>query len=866
MDGTIQYNGILRHRANIRVGLMSFVSMVALALAATQSPAADGNTPPPGANLPALNLQADDGCEYALVDADGVPVQSRVKKIYTFEDLLRTDSGGLAATRPLMSMFSAQRVEAWFTHGKNGDYKPYSRRDSTFRSRDVTIYPMLSHGVPEMNGRRIEGHEEGLDHFMSYVRLASRGDGAASNVPLFFGPPGTGKTTIGDMAARAANNLAQKSEIYEMPTYEFMLLEEIPKLQSYARMRKYQLDGKEFTEEIPASLGRSPLTLLPESLQKRLVAAARPAVLELIDAEPIPFLEPDPHARRILNSMIEYYFPDGKYSVNQYLAMLKKHVRIVERTNISWPLMVYQGDDIPWEQLIAQENPAVMLTRGQENPLAYFLNGLFLRADGGILVQDEFYRNKQSLVATSLHITESKEIQRGGLDRMKVDIFPIHVANTESVINAQGEMTIRAARDRQDDIDFMYDLRMFGTAKLALLERGDNILLKPLKGLASSSSRPEDKDTTKFRKGTADEAIPMPDEDAKMIGPHGRFAVAFNMGPGKPPVLAAPWALEYMAAIGTVSRYITDMKVAVRVLNGEGLDVIKERFFGQAITRLRVLNGEIDVKQSHLDQLRRLSKKMEEGSSGISNRDVAKKWLPALIAEAQKPGNNNTITVRLVRQTLQGQFTDKAFRGSPVERARWVQLANDLALEWIAPNIRRDVLIAQANGGRALDLVYDDVMAMLSAASRFRNGYPTEYQTKDRRTATFQPDLIDAVKAAYLELNGEELDPSFVVSEAHELIVQYGENKRSEKLRLAIAEVAMTPLVAGRTASELTSISQINRALRSRDGEVELTPVIAQIRDVMVNEMGYSPDSFQATLEFVEEMERMKGKQTQQQP
>src|SRR5262249_34834279 len=146
--------------------------------------------------------------------------------------------------------------------------------------------------------------------------------------------------------------------------------------------------------------------------------------------------------------------------------------------------------------------------------------------------------------------------------------------------------------------------------------------------------------------------------------------------------------------IMAASRMITDVSKAREVMPTSKL--IVSQVFRDPITRIRFEEGRLtDLPAGEIEDLRRIAKLLDEGSSGIASRDGGR-WLGAVVAEARRPENHNIISPDLVFRVFMDILGKRIKTPDNKTRLHWLQLAQDVATLLIVPMIDQDVALAMA--------------------------------------------------------------------------------------------------------------------------------------------------------------------------
>lgn len=761
----------------------------------------------------------------------------------------------LVTRHPLLAMSASQRMLA-LLNSKGS----YPIREPLFGLRQVRVYPTISHGIEMAGGRRVIGQLQGIEAFMDILMNAARGDGSRK-VPLLEGPPGTGKTEILSIIKNLARNLAVRDARYGLMTFEWKDLDKIPNLAPLVRKRTVRLpDGRTIILSNQSEMLRSPLSILPEVIQQRVVAMARSRVRELIDTDPRPFLSMDPKDAEIRDAILRHYSQGRELTPAQIVAVLNQHVTVRPRTEVSPVLLSSQGRDVPEDQLTFVEDPIMLSIFGPGHPFSYYYTGSIPRADGSVIIFDEVLRNPEHFLNMLLHLAQSHELQRGGSPLVDLDTLVVMAANTESIEGGKSDMRIRAFLDRARRIEFLYAIHPWETLKIGLLQRGGTLEVTPLPG--SQAERGEDPwQFGEWRTASLDQLVTNPDTDGRMQTPYRRYAVRRASAVGTPSVFISPHALEYMALIAAATRINTDREAAGR--DNQARHILNGPEFNNPVNRLSVILGDVTIAEARRRELEELHFLLKEGSRGLSNRDFADTWLVMVMDEALKPGNGNTVTPNLVLKVFEDALRRGGITASQEDQIRWLTLAHQIGDRMIAPLISQDWELASSEGEDSVDAIYQEIMDTLATISSFGSGggasQPIQYRnTRTGAVANIDYTRLEAVRRAYREINSQDLDPSMIVTTVfnNQRSRGVGANEPYLPLKRAVARylsgVRLSTTVS--TGSQQDQLERVIKALRDGEGDTQILTVANGFAHTMVRQLGYNPHSVVQALEFVRDM------------
>lgn len=173
--------------------------------------------------------------------------------------------------------------------------------------------------------------------------------------------------------------------------------------------------------------------------------------------------------------------------------------------------------------------------------------------------------------------------------------------------------------------------------------------------------------------------------------------------PGAERVIIAPHALKTMAEIISTTRQKNAGTPELYQAHPGLTDLVQ---FRDPIARLRHFqliesirsdaSAVLDAVRTIDRDLKLVARNLDEGDSGISNRDVAR-WLARAVEEAAAPGNDNTLTTEILLRTFQSMLAaDQIFAENTQQRDRWTKFSNRVALELQYPRIKADIMSSLA--------------------------------------------------------------------------------------------------------------------------------------------------------------------------
>jgi predicted Ser/Thr protein kinase len=763
------------------------------------------------------------------------------REVHSIYELVSADPAtNLAVLHPSIVMNSWARVVSWVHH-----ITPVEIPDPVYGASTVRFFPVFSGGLDIAGGKMVVGQVHQIADLVSYFEAGARGDGAASKMPLFTGPAGTGKSEFLTIMRSLAAYLTSSVPDYYTYTYQWKNLGQITALKPY-------LTGAGIDLPRMDPLKTSPFALLPAEIQAKVLGLARDRAVKIAKVDPIPQGTLDPQSQRIYDAVLDHYLKGRAPSSREVLEILNKHVDIIRAPSgeASFVKLGAQGKDVPYGEIFFAENPFILTDFGPGEPLAYHLNGKVLQANGAFLLLDEWFRNTSELRDTFLDTIEDREVQRGGAPTVSLDAVVIGATNDESVEGAKSQGNAKAHLDRARVIPMRLAIHPWEIAKTMLLMKSEKTLL--MRKLDSSSLEQaetgEAPSPMSWTPGKLNALYPMPMRGEGLVGPEKRFAVGLKMEANEPPIQVAPHTLEFMAYTIAATRLVTDVNLA----KAQGqYGVANSPVFAETVTRLKVLTGELDVQPEERRELQELSLLLKEGSAGVSNRDAAHAWLTKAVEEARRPENNNTLTPIIALEVFDRLLQEGGITcpDGPT-RLEWLRKIQTIANAFVVPWIESDLMEAMNSGRDSVNEIYDEIKYELLALSENRQA--TTYSMPHRKSRQINFARLEEVKKTYHALRGRAL----VEGELMSFHTRYGVaegDKRHPGLLSAISQ-----MLAQKNA-QLVSWDSLASYGRSRRGDAEVAAKYAQLSRYMQRALGYNERALQMALEFRQQLEKRRG-------
>jgi len=683
-------------------------------------------------------------CSIAMVDGT-TPLAELASLVEEFElsDFVSTDKEKSLAWRYPMTMMSASQ-RYWHV------MKYYPAKDiwdPVYRVQKRKDYPIFS--ANRIVNRTLVGHHDVIEDVAGFIYNAASGkpDGM---MYLLRGPAGTGKTELLYILELSRARLSLTDPNYFNYTYYWKDLYKIPALRA--------LFYEENKNQPFHTLGRSPFSLLPKSLQQKLAKFVEPRVRERIGLGPRPMPEADPQSKRIIEEILKHYMKEDKKNnptEEDYLRWLSNHVKIVraipddtEPTGI----IRYQGKNPEYSQLFFAENMAAQQIFGTANPLSYHYTGKVVRTDGGGIFLDELFRQMADLRNTFLDMGQNGIVEAGGAPPIRLDTFVLAAANDESIEEALEEGGAKAHLDRTDRKPMRLDIHPHHVSKTAVL------LMDPKRFLMRENTGGD------LRQVDINELYPPADTEGKLSAPDGKYTVYYTSDDAtKKPILIAPRALYMMGLTTAATRLVRDPS-ALKPLSTE-LSLMRPsetgfQHFVNASNRLKILMGQIQVDFAIRQELARIRHLLKEGKDGISSREL-EPWFKEAIKLAER--NDYTLTPQVLDQAFQTILDEDKTKVSQDKRATWLELHQAIKADFILPALYADVRTIVAGESGQVEKIYDEVKQELLALANDAEArvWFDQISTRDR---PINKQRLEDIGKIFLEHNGSVLLPSMMAT------------------------------------------------------------------------------------------------------
>jgi len=626
--------------------------------------------------------QSKSACGNLLIDEKDMAVadQAEMKALteqHSLLDLVSADPAkNLAAQHPSIVMNAYQRNLAMIL----------SMGEQTIPNPDmpggtIKYYNYFEKAGPETGGRMIVGQYEAKEKWVQYLKKGAVGDKSGRTLLVYTGPAGTGKSEILDLSSSGLKYFTLNHPDFYFYVPVFHDLRKVPSLARYI-----ELDDQGNEPEIPLPYPESPLVLLPESVQKKVVELAAPRVRELTKTEADPVLAPGPMAEALRDAILSYYanLKGSPLTTLEAIQALDKHVtikRLVLGRGSSAPKIDAKDGDINWRGFFIGENPYFVGDPDPNSPFRYTFTGKLLQGNGSIAYLDEIWRNKRQLRDSLLGIIEGRRVSFEFGPTIPMDVVLVAAANSESEAAVFNEGTSKAQFSRAETMPMRWSTYPHEIIQTALLMNFKQLYMQRL-GVANAP----------IEKADLRKLFPLRTFGRPIQGPDYNYALYIGSGPDR--VTISPHALMLMAYLTAATRMNRDVKQAMTKL--PNANVPQTEIFQDIVARLQVMTYNREVSNAEWAEFSQLQKLLGDGEFGLDMRDVGNKWLPDAIALAREPENENTLTPRVIREAFVKLTTksEKVITPDNGARLRWLGWMDRITVDMIANDMRDDVMKA----------------------------------------------------------------------------------------------------------------------------------------------------------------------------
>jgi hypothetical protein len=267
--------------------------------------------------------------------------------------------------------------------------------------------------------------------------------------------------------------------------------------------------------------------------------------------------------------------------------------------------------------------------------------------------------------------------------------------------------------------------------------------------------------------------------DKTMVGPGHRYKMYWSTGPGQTPVHISPGVIEFMAKVAAASRLVTDPSAVAKL--GGVYEIVTQPEFTDPVTRLKIITSQLPAQAAVKATLIQLGELLQEGTSGISMRDLADAWLTQSIARAQLPQNGNCLTPQIAKEVFMDLLrSDAIHRKSHAERNHWENLIRQIGEKFVVPELTDDVMLALGTQeGDAESTYLAAYFQWLAPADA------TKYEAWDGTLLEIDRGMLASIEKAYFELYNQKLETTMLMNFHSRYAAKPGE-KKDPKLMAAI--------------------------------------------------------------------------------
>jgi len=770
-----------------------------------------------------------------------------LKEEHSLFELLKKDPAqNLAIQHPSIVMNAWQRTLSWIlSTGVRTEPHP------EYGTGNINVYPIFSDGLPEAGGKRIIDQHDAIQVLADYLIAGARGDGSRSKMLIFNGPPGTGKSEFLTILANIAENLTANRPEHFMYVYEWHGLKNVPELQPVLNLQT-DAQGNQFEHPLPCPLNESPFALLPEGYQNQVLEVAKTSAMKIAKAEPNPPRKLCPHCMKVREALLKHHMAEHNMksmTPEQVVKLLDRHVRIkrvVVGKSGSLPKINAEGKDVDYSGLFGSPNAFLLNTFGTRHPFSYSLDGKILRANGQMLMLDEFFRNVPELRDTFLEVIENGEVVRGGAPKVHLDTVIIGASNDESIDNAKANSASKAHLDRVRLIPMRYSVAPHSVAKTMLLMKNPHTFIQQ-----ELAPRTEETEAPKPVRVNLDQLFPKVARGQPLQGPDRRYNLWVAGAAGSQPLHISPHTLMYIATTVAATRINTSPADAMKFLPNS--KAINTAAFQDHVTRMKILTRELNIPAAEADELQELSRYLKEGTFGISTRDAANVWLTQAIAEAQKPENGHCLTPQLAMKVYLKLLADGAIQYPDNKtRLRWISISEAMMKHFLIPNIQQDVQMAVGSGLGAVNSVYDEVFNELLALQADNSAKVYQTETNESRPINF--DRLKEIEAIYQITERRAFSHGELIAFHAARGMKSGDHRHQGLVRATNSYLA-------KRVTDLIAFDDLARFAQANEGTTEVRAKFSDLSHLMRHELGYCPHCMKAAMTLAKQASSGKAQQ-----
>jgi predicted Ser/Thr protein kinase len=744
-----------------------------------------------------------------------------------FDLLAKDPKKNLVVQNPFMIMNAAQRVSVLLRSGGTDTVRIPGL------PQEITVFNLVSDGA---NKKRIIGQETSIETIANNIDAQANGDRSAASVPLQVGSHGSGKSELIQVLRDAfAQATKSKNSPHALWTFEWKNMKSIPEVvELNPRFEDY--DGT-----IKAVLDDSPVLLLPKEIRDSVIAKGNDAVLKMTGGtqEAMPYLELNPQDEGIRRALLMHYRNklDRDLTSEEIVTILNHHTNlrrvIWDETSGALPKIDAQGDDVDLAGIFLASNPVMRVTHGPSHLFSWEPSKI-LKGHGNVVFLDEVLRNPTELLRIFLGVFQDRNVSLNGSPSFPLDCVFITATNASSLQKILQDPDNHALIDRFLAVEMPWTTNPNQIQQILLHNYSGKLKMQKLPGIQTG-----EEELGEITNANMAEIFPR-NADPANTGTDYRYKVILPMGDKE--VKFAPHALRLMSYIIAATRMNTDQAKAREVMPTSKLVV--SQIFRDPISRIRFEEGKLtDIPAGEVEDLRRIAKLLDEGSEGVASRDAGR-WLGAVVAEARRPENHNTISPDLVFKVFMDILGKRIKVPDNKTRLHWMQLAQTVATQLIVPQIDQDVALAMAADQAVIKAAYYDMFDEMSAI--YRDPRAATYKSRaTNEEKTIDRERLAAVSQIFERAQGRRLD---IAQIAMYTTATYNPAKGASEVLHEGLLGAITAYYAKLT-SRLVSVADMAKFAQTGEGDQE---VRSQYDTVIRNmkKLGYDQASAEAAMRF----------------
>jgi len=718
----------------------------------------------------------------------------------------------------------------------------------------LPVYKIFSKTNDVSGDRQIVGQYEGIKAVVDGIEAQARGSKAGVKVPLLVGIHGTGKSEFRTVIANALKNMTRKQEKFHFHeiSWQIASLKDIPGVGNYIKTIQEQ--------EFRSPLHSSPVSILPKAYQKAIKKLSYEIIADMIGPYPVFEMEPDPISKYIRDNILSYYMGskdeyvtgrleelgiernrEGRFSPLDEVKILDQYVkirRVILGEPGTVPLIDAQGDDIDYQGLIMSENPVFRMLAGPTNVWSWNYNGAVLSGSRNFIFLDEFFRNDPALRDLFLGILESRVVSRGGSPAVPIDSVIIAATNSANLDKAKADTKSLAQVNRMRQIPFEWSTHPGEIAKILLYMNGKGLKMSRLDSEEDSEDIWEEAEYTSI---DVDELFPEMQNGKPMKSSDGRYKLIYGESE-EDGVFIAPHALMFMSEFIATTRMNTSVKSAQELKGGE--QIIGDPIFKDPLTRLKVLKNEVNILTSQQKELYKLSKKLREGSFGLSSR-VAGTWFAESLIEARQPGNDNTLTPIILRRVYDRLLNEGTLEVEDIPtELKWKALMDTVAEGLLIPKLHNDIYSSYHNDGKASE-IYEEIIQEIVTLVQDPQAKVYEF---NKSMMSIDRDRLKSVGQIYEKKTGKPLAfQQLAMFYLGQLTRKDGTHRKNKELMEAISEYLATSL------DKYISVKDLLDFAEKSTGSKDVSEKFRSVESILIHKLGYNKRSIIDALRIIKQ-------------